>query len=89
MPAPLPIRTDRDAAELRRLARREHDGRVPSRATTSTTRAAGNPRWPLPCWSMCCATETETKYASGEERGVGSLTALIGVRPYGVAVSLR
>ena len=28
MPAPLPIRTDRDAAELRRLARREHDGRV-------------------------------------------------------------
>src|SRR4051812_5369315 len=31
MPAPLPIRTDRDAAELRRLARREHDGRVSAR----------------------------------------------------------
>ena len=28
MPAPLPVRTDRDAAELRRLARRERDGRV-------------------------------------------------------------
>ena len=31
MPAPLPIRTDRDAAELRRLARRERDGRVSAR----------------------------------------------------------
>jgi hypothetical protein len=27
----LPIRTDRDAAELRRLARRERDGRVSAR----------------------------------------------------------
>ena len=32
MPAPLPIRADRDAAELRRLARRERDGRVAWRA---------------------------------------------------------
>jgi hypothetical protein len=31
VPAPLPIRTDCDAAELRRLARREHDGRVSAR----------------------------------------------------------
>ena len=31
MPAPLPIRTDRDAAELRRLARRERDGRASAR----------------------------------------------------------
>ena len=31
MPAPLPIRGDRDAAELRRLARRERDGRVSAR----------------------------------------------------------
>ncbi len=31
MPAPLPIRTDHDAAELRRLARRERDGRVSAR----------------------------------------------------------
>ena len=32
MPAPLPIRTDRDPAELRRLARRERDGCVAWRA---------------------------------------------------------
>ena len=31
MPAPLSIRTDRDAAELRHLARRERDGRVSAR----------------------------------------------------------
>ena len=31
MPAPLPIRTDHDAAELRRLARRERDGRISAR----------------------------------------------------------
>ena len=31
MPAPLPIRTDRDAAELRRLARFEREGRVSAR----------------------------------------------------------
>ena len=31
MPAPLPIRTDRDPAELRRLARRERDGRISAR----------------------------------------------------------
>jgi hypothetical protein len=31
MPAPLPIRTDRSPAELRRLARRERDGRVSAR----------------------------------------------------------
>jgi hypothetical protein len=31
VPAPLPIRTDRDLAELRRLARRERDGRVSAR----------------------------------------------------------
>jgi transposase len=31
MPAALPINTDRDAAELRRLARRERDGRVSAR----------------------------------------------------------
>ena len=31
MPAPLPIRSDRKAAELRRLAHRERDGRVSAR----------------------------------------------------------
>ena len=31
MPAPLPIRTDRSPAELRRLARRERDGRIGAR----------------------------------------------------------
>ena len=31
MPAPLPIHTDRDASELRRLARRERDSRVSAR----------------------------------------------------------
>jgi transposase len=31
MPAPLPIRTDRSPAELRRLARRERDGRLSAR----------------------------------------------------------
>ena len=31
MPTPLPIRSDRKAAELRRLARRERDGRVSAR----------------------------------------------------------
>jgi DNA-binding transcriptional LysR family regulator len=30
-------------------------------ATTSITRAAGNPHLPLPCWSMHCATEAETE----------------------------
>jgi hypothetical protein len=31
MPAPLPIRADRDAAEPRRLARRERDGQSGAR----------------------------------------------------------
>src|SRR5512144_2284958 len=31
----------------------------PFRATTSTTRAAGNPRQPSPCWSKRCATGFE------------------------------
>jgi hypothetical protein len=31
VPAPLPIRPDRDPAELRRLARRERDGCVSAR----------------------------------------------------------
>ena len=35
-------------------------GALRIRATTSTTRAAANPRRPLPCWSMRCATAGET-----------------------------
>src|SRR5215211_4911278 len=44
MPAPLPIRTDRDAAELRRLARREHDGRVGARLLALANALDGLPR---------------------------------------------
>jgi hypothetical protein len=29
----------------------------------SFTRAAGNPRQPSPCWSICCVTEAETEVA--------------------------
>jgi transposase len=44
MPAPLPIRTDRDAAELRRLARREGDGRVSARLLALANALDGLPR---------------------------------------------
>ena len=44
MPAPLPIRTDRDAAELRRLARRERDGRAGARLLALTNALDGLPR---------------------------------------------
>src|SRR5918911_3349150 len=44
MPAPLPIRTDRDAAELRRLARRERDGRVGARLLALANALEGIPR---------------------------------------------
>ena len=44
MPAPLMIRTDRDAAELRRLARRERDGRVSARLLALANALDGLPR---------------------------------------------
>ena len=44
MPAPLPIRTDRDATELRRLARRERDGRVGARLLALANALDGMPR---------------------------------------------
>ena len=44
MPAPLSIRTDRDAAELRRLARRERDGRVGARLLALANALEGIPR---------------------------------------------
>src|SRR5215213_1099492 len=44
VPAPLPIRTDRDAAELRRLARRERDGRVSARLLALANALEGMPR---------------------------------------------
>src|SRR3954454_2699632 len=44
MPAPLPIRTDRDAAELRRVARRERDGRVSARLLALANALDGLPR---------------------------------------------
>jgi transposase len=44
MPAPLPIRSDRDAAELRRLARRERDGRVSARLLALANALEGLPR---------------------------------------------
>jgi transposase len=44
MPAPLPIRTDREAAELRRLARRERDGRVSARLLALANALEGIPR---------------------------------------------
>ena len=45
MPAPLPICTDRrDAAELRRLARRERDGRVSARLLAPANALDGLPR---------------------------------------------
>jgi transposase len=44
MPAPLSIRTDRDAAELRRLARRERDGRVSARLLALANALEGIPR---------------------------------------------
>jgi len=44
VPAPLPIRTDRDAAELRGLARRERDGRVSARLLALANALEGIPR---------------------------------------------
>ena len=44
MPAPLPIRADRDAAEPRRLARRERDGRVSARLLALADALDGLPR---------------------------------------------
>jgi len=44
MPAPLPIRTDRSPAELRRLARRERDGRVSARLLALANALDGLPR---------------------------------------------
>ena len=44
MPAPLPIRPDRDPAELRRLARRERDGRVSARLLALANALEGIPR---------------------------------------------
>jgi len=44
MPAPLPIRKDRDAAELRRLARRERDGRISARLLALANALDGLPR---------------------------------------------
>jgi transposase len=44
MPAPLPIRTDRDATELRRLARGERDGRISVRLLALANALDGLPR---------------------------------------------
>src|SRR6187399_2151360 len=44
MPTPLSIRTDRDAAELRRLARRERDGCVSARLLALANALEGLPR---------------------------------------------
>ena len=44
VPAPLSIRTDRDAAELRRLARGERDGRVSARLLALANPLDGLPR---------------------------------------------
>jgi transposase len=44
VPAPLSIRTDRDTAELRRLARRERDGRVSARLLALANALDGLPR---------------------------------------------
>jgi putative transposase len=44
MPAPLPIRADRNPAELRRLARRERDGRVSARLPALANALDGVPR---------------------------------------------
>ena len=44
MPAPLPIRPDRDPAELRRLARRERDGCVSARLLALANALEGLPR---------------------------------------------
>ena len=44
MPAPLPIRTAHDAAELRRFARRERDGRVSARLLALANALDGLPR---------------------------------------------
>jgi hypothetical protein len=44
MPAPLPIRPDRNPGELRRLARRERDGRVSARLLALANALEGLPR---------------------------------------------
>ncbi len=44
MPAPLPIRADRSPGELRRLARRERDGRVSARLLALANALGGLPR---------------------------------------------
>ena len=60
MPAPLPINADRDAAELRRLARRERDSRVSARllALANAVADPGSPGtlhrpWPGPASTHC------------------------------------
>jgi transposase len=44
MPAPLAIRSDRSPSELRRLARREHDGRASARLLALANALEGVPR---------------------------------------------
>jgi hypothetical protein len=44
VPSPLPIRKDRDAADLRRRARRERDGRVSARLLALANALEGLPR---------------------------------------------
>ena len=44
MPAPLPIRIDRSPADLRRLARRERDGRICARLLALANALEGTPR---------------------------------------------
>jgi hypothetical protein len=65
MPAALPIRDDRSPAELRRLARREHDGRVSARLVALANALDGLPREEAArlagmtgrtCGTGCCAT---------------------------------
>ena len=59
----LPARGSGADAPRRRAARSGcwRTGARPFQATTSTTRAAGNPRRPSRCWSMRCATAVEER----------------------------
>jgi transposase len=73
MPAPLPIRPDRSPAELRRLARRERDGRVSARLLALANALDGLPREPAARLAgMTGQTLGDWVHRHGEE-GIGGL----------------
>lgn len=73
MPAPLPIRTDRSPAELRRLARRERDGRVSARLLALANALDGLPREEAARLAGMTGQTLRDWVLRYNERGVGGL----------------